>query len=251
MKKSALITGGAKRIGREIVLFLAEKKYDIALTYNKSKKEAKELKTLITEKYGVRCEIFECDISKRENCLKLMKNIFVEFPNLSLLVNNASIFNKSNLTEDENGHEYEQNMAIHVAAPVTLSAEFANNVAKNDVSDANIVNMIDKNVTRDSTYFFHYLLSKKTLANLTKMLASELAPNIRVNAIAPGYILDDDFIEKSRDLSQKIINKIPLKKKGGAQNIVQAIDYLINNDYVTGQTLFVDGGAGLNLSEKT
>ena len=248
MKKSALITGGARRIGRQIALALASQDYDIALTYNKSEKEALELKALITEKYGVKCEAFKCDLAEKENCLSLMNDALCDFPELCVLVNNASIFAKSDPIEDV--HHYEKNMAIHVFAPTILSSEFAKNVAKNNILDANIINMVDKNITRTSTQFFYYLLSKKTLNNLTKMLAVKLADKIRVNAIAPGYILDDDFIKNSPELSDKIISQIPLKKKGNVQNIISAVNYLLQNDYVTGQTLFVDGGASLNANSE-
>lgn len=245
MAKSALITGSAKRIGREVALYLAAKNYNVAISYDKSEKEAKELQDIITKKYSVKCEIYRCDISKKENCLTLMKDVLVDFKDLSLLINNASIFNKSDAIEDFND-EYEVNMAVHVTAPLILSQEFAKNVAKNDVKNANIINMIDKNITRDSTQFFYYLLSKKTLDNLTRMLAASFAPKIRVNGIAPGYILDDHLIATNPELGEKIIKQIPLKKKGDVKNIVTTVDFIINNDYLTGQTLFVDGGASLN-----
>ena len=245
---SVLITGGAKRIGRSTALFLASKNYDVAISYNKSANEARDLKSQIESEYGTKCLIYQCDISKKDSCLKLIKDVLTDLPDLNLLINNASIFNKSDPIEDFDD-EYEKNMAIHVRAPLILGTEFAKNINSKNDTQGNIINMLDKNISRNSTQFFYYLLSKKTLDNLTKMLAMKFSPNIRVNAIAPGYILDDGFIAGSPQLSQKIIDDVPLKRKGDVKNITNSIDFIINNDYLTGQTLFIDGGASLNLSK--
>ncbi len=245
---SVLITGGAKRIGRSTALFLASKNYDVAISYNKSANEARDLKSQIESEYGTKCLIYQCDISKKDSCLKLIKDVLTDLPDLNLLINNASIFNKSDPIEDFDD-EYENNMAVHVRAPLVLGTEFAKNINSKNDTQGNIINMLDKNISRNSTQFFYYLLSKKTLDNLTKMLAMKLSPNIRVNAIAPGYILDDGFIANSPELSQNIINNVPLKRKGDVENITNTVDFIINNDYLTGQTLFIDGGASLNLSK--
>ena len=140
--------------------------------------------------------------------------------------------------------EFEKNLAIHLISPSYLSNFFAKNVLNNNISDAQIINMIDKNTARYDTKYFYYLLSKKCLAEFTKMLALQLAPKIRVNGIAPGYILSDVNSEPSHlNETSKII---PLKRIGDVKNILQTLEFLLKNDFVNGQILSIDGGASLN-----
>lgn len=241
MSKTALITGSAKRIGHEIAVFLAKKGYDLVITYNKSQTEAQNLAAKIEKTYQKNCQIIQADLTNPENAEKILQNAP---KNLNLLINNASIFEKSNFLDDED--QFEENLAIHLSSPLKLSRIFAKNAIENNISDAQIINFTDKNVTRHETSYFYYLLSKKFLNEATKMLALQLAPQIRVNAIAPGFILADQYLEKNPELATKIINKIPLQKKGEIANILQAIDFLLANNFTTGQTLFIDGGASLN-----
>lgn len=238
---AALITGGAKRIGREIAILLALKGYDLLISYNNSKKEAEKLAGEIAKKYQVKIEIFKCDLTDTAQAKKLINFAKDNFKNLNLLINNASIFNRSKFLE---GHENEllANLNIHLISPLILAKEFAKFAKKN----AQIINMVDKNIVRYDTAYFHYLLSKKALAESTKMLALELAPNIRVNAIAPGFIINPIDNGISQNEIEKIIKKIPLEKKGEIKNIVQSVEFLLENNFVNGQIIFVDGGASLN-----
>lgn len=238
---AALITGGAKRIGREIAIFLASRGYDLLISYNNSKKEAEKLASEIAKKYQVKVEIFKCDLIETQQAKKLINFAKINFKNLNLLVNNASIFNKSKFLEGSE-NELLDNLNIHLISPLILSKEFAKFAKK----DAQIINMIDKNIARFDTSYFHYLLSKKSLADATKMLALELAPSIRVNGIAPGFIINpiDDGI--SQNEIEKIIKKIPLAKKGDIKNIIQTVEFLLDNNFVNGQIIYVDGGASLN-----
>lgn len=243
IKNCALITGAAKRIGREVALELALKGYDIAISYNSSKKEALNLAQEIAKTKKVKCEIFQADLTKKEDAKKLIKDVIKKFPNLNLLVNSASIFNKSNIFDID---QLDENFALHFQCPLILSQEFAKNVASRDLKNAQIINFLDKNITRLDTKYFYYLLSKKLFAELTKMMALQLAPEIRCNGIAPGFILEDKFLEEDKEMAKKIIKKIPLNKKGNVDNILKAINYLLANDFICGEILFVDGGASLN-----
>jgi pteridine reductase len=238
---AALITGAAKRIGREIALNLAAKGYDIAISYKKSEQEAKNLAKKIRQDFAVECETFCCDLSNANEAKKMAAAVSKKFSNWNLLVNNASIFNRSKfLTAPDS--ELMDNLNTHLISPLILSKEFAKNSPKN----AQIINLIDKNIARFDTSYFYYLLSKKTLAEFTKMLSLELAPQIRVNGIAPGFILNS-VDEKNPSLeTQNLIKKIPLKTKGEVENILSALDFLLSNNFVTGQILFIDGGASLN-----
>src|SRR3989338_2017395 len=135
---------------------------------------------------------------------------------------------------------------MHFVSPLILSKEFAKNILKNKIKNAQIINMVDKNIVRYDTKYFYYLLSKKFLAEFTKMLALQLAPEIRVNAIAPGFILNSIDEENTLLETKSLIEKIPLKKKGEIKNILQTINFLLENDFVNGQILSIDGGASLN-----
>ena len=247
MKNSAaLITGSAKRIGREMAYTLAAKGFDIAIHYNNSKAEARKLADEIKAKFKVRCEIFQCDLQKPETAQNLAAEVIAAFPHLNLLINNASIFRESKfLTAPKN--EFANNFNMHFVSPLILSQEFAKHVIANKIKDAQIINMIDKNIARFDTNYFYYLLSKKNLAELTKMLALELAPHIRVNAVAPGFILNSvNEKDSAQEYVTKLIKKIPLHKKGDVQNICQTIEFLVVNDFISGQIIFVDGAASLN-----
>ena len=246
-KKSgtALITGAAKRIGREIALNLAEMGFDIALSYKSSKKEAEVLAEKIRADFGVKCEIFHCDLCDPLQAKKLADAVQKKFSNWNLLINNASIFTRSKFL-DAGDLELMNNLNTHLISPLILSKEFAKNIERNSLKNAQIINMIDKNIARFDTSYFYYLLSKKSLAEFTKMLSLELAPQIRVNGIAPGFILNS-IDEKNPSIeTQNLIRKIPLKTKGEVENILQTIEFLLKNDFVTGQILFIDGGASLN-----
>ncbi len=244
--KAALVTGGAKRIGREMVLMLAAKGFDVAVTYNHSKKEAQQLADKIKAEFKVDCEIFHCDLKSPQDAQNMIAQVIKKFPNLSLLINNASIFNQSKfLTAPQ--EELTDNLNIHFISPLILSQKFASHVLSSKIKDAQIINMLDKNIVRFDTSYFYYLLSKKNLAELTKMLALELAPQIRVNGIAPGFILNSvNDQNPSQEFVDKIIKKIPLQKKGDVKNICQTLEFLLENDFVSGMVIFVDGAASLN-----
>jgi pteridine reductase len=242
---AALITGAAKRIGREMALSLAAQGFDIVVSYNKSAVEAKKLAGEIVKKFGVRCEIFKADLIDQKQAKKLAEFMVKNFPHWNLLINNASIFHKSKFVTAPEAALVD-NLNIHLISPLILAKEFAQNVAKKKIQNAQIINMLDKNIMRVETNYFHYLLSKKSLAESTKMLALELAPTIRVNAVAPGFILNSVHEKNPSQETQNLIKKIPLQTKGEVENILQAVDFLLKNKFVTGQIIFVDGGASLN-----
>ena len=231
-KGRVLITGAAKRLGREMALNLAANGYDLVISYNKSQKEAQELSNLISSEYKVDCDIFGCDLTNRKGAEDLVQ-FMSSYLDWNLLINNASIFNQSKFL-DEGFKEMDDNFNIHLTSPIILSKAFAKSAPKN----SNIINIVDKMVTRSQTSFFYYLLSKQYLTQLTKMLATQLSPNIRVNAIAPGTVLEDLSGEDTR-------LKNPLKVKGGPEYIIKSLNYLLENEFVTGQIIFADGGASL------
>lgn len=238
---AVLITGAAKRIGREIALNLARTGYDVVITFNKSATDAKKLTQEIIKKFGVKCEAVQCDLRDQKQTKKLAQFMKKNFPNWNLLINNASVFNKSKFLSAPDSELFD-NLNIHFISPLILAKEFA----KNPVKNSQIINMIDKNIARFDTNYFYYLLSKKNLAELTKMLAVEIAPEVRVNAVAPGFILNSIDEKKPSQETKNLTKKIPLRTKGEVENIWQAIEFLLKNKFVNGQILFIDGGASLN-----
>jgi NAD(P)-dependent dehydrogenase (short-subunit alcohol dehydrogenase family) len=234
--KAALITGGANRIGKAMCLALAEKGYRIALHYGRSKQAAQETAELI-QKRGVDCRLFQCDFLDLNAVDALVFRVFQVFPGCNLLVNSASIFKRGTYQQTDLAF-LENHLTVNFKAPFLLSRKFAE-----ACSYGLIVNMLDTKITKNSTQFFAYTLSKKLLHEFTHMAAAVLGPTVRVNGICPGIILPST--ETSEENLQKMIRKLPLNRKGDPQNIVRALLYLIDNEFVTGDCLFVDGGEHL------
>lgn len=231
-----LITGGAKRIGAEISLHLAKSGYSIAIHYNHSHKEAENLAKKIRH-HKVHCEIFHTDLTNSEEVTALIPAVQKKFTNLQCLINCASIFENSNLLT-ENLPDFNRHFTINLRAPFILSSQFAKHIKKGQ-----IINILDTNIVKNKTAHLSYILAKKSLADLTSLSAVELAPNIRVNAVAPGLILPPD--DKKSDYLDRLAKHIPLKRKGEPADIAKAVQFLLENTYITGQTIFVDGGEHL------
>ncbi|MCD6460170.1 SDR family oxidoreductase [bacterium] len=236
MSGAVLITGAAKRIGKFLAISLAEKGYDIAVHYNQSENEAVLLSGEI-RKLGVKCDIFQADLSYPKKSSNLIANVFKKFPNLNVLINNASIFKACPLM-DTSYDFLKQNFDINFFSPLLLSRYFAE-----ICSNGRIINMLDTNIKKNKTNYFSYLLSKKTLADFTKLSAVELAPNIRVNGIAPGFILPAK--NESEHLIKCLTEQLPLQKVTGIKDIIEGMTFLLDNNHITGQILYVDSGKHL------
>ncbi len=233
---TALITGGAQRIGREIALALAEDGFDIALHYQTSQPQAEATAQSIREKI-VECYLFQTDLSRQQEVLALMPAVRQKTKNLNILINNASLYEPSSLL-DTNLALFHRLLDVNVQAPFLLSREFAR-WCKGGL----IINLLDCHIAHHRSDHAMYLFTKKILATFTQMSAREWGPAVRVNGIAPGLILppegeDEDYLDKKAAF-------IPLQKRGGPTQICQAVKYLVDNDFVTGQILFVDGGEAL------
>lgn len=233
---AALVTGAAVRIGKGLALKLAELGFSVALHYNHSDKDVREVARLIKKKGG-RCEIFQCDLADAEETKLLIGRVRERFPKLNLLINNASIFEKSDLTT-ASLDSLRQHFVINFDAPYILTCAFAE-----ECKAGQIINILDTNVVKNKSTYATYLLSKKALAELTKLSAVLLGPKIRVNAIAPGLILPPPNGTNAYLL--KRAQEIPLKRKGDMATITQCLQFLVENHYLTGQILFNDGGEHL------
>lgn len=235
MNQAALITGATDRIGKGIALKLAELGIDIALHFNNSAQKAIQTRDEVISK-NVKCEIFKADFNNSQDAAKLISDI-TRFFNISILINNASCFTESRLVEN-NYSLFEKLFNINFKTPYILTKEFAAKT-KNGL----IINFLDAKITKNSTGHFDYLLTKKFLEVFTKMSAVELAPGIRVNGIAPGLILPPEG--KGQDYLTGLTQNIPLKSAGSIKNINDTVEFILKNEYITGQVIFVDGGDNL------
>ncbi len=233
--RSALITGGARRLGRAMSLKLAGMGFNIALHYHETSPDelSREIRAL-----DVRCEPIECDLSDTAAASNLIGLASASLPSLELLVNNAAIFERASLT-DTSDALLDAHMRLNLMAPYRLSRDFSRICKKGQ-----IINMIDANAVKSGTAYAAYQISKKGLFGLTEISAREFAPNIRVNAIAPGLILPpacegDEYMERAAK------KRVPLKKRGHIDDITGALEFLIKSEFITGQVLFIDGGEHL------
>lgn len=236
MNKSVLITGGAKRIGKAIALNLADKGYNIGIHYNSSEDEAIKTCELISGK-GVKCHTFRYNLENVKQLNTLVSDVKAKLPNCTILINNASLYRESEF-KTVSEMDFDRDFTINFKSPFFLSQSFAINM------DAElIINLLDAKITKNNTKHFVYNLSKKMLYHFTLMSAHVLAPNVRVNGICLGSIIPPPG--KGMEYLNKVASRIPLKKPGNINNIITAVNYLIENEFVTGECLYVDGGEHL------
>ncbi|MBN1892942.1 SDR family oxidoreductase [bacterium] len=232
MKQAALITGAGQRIGRAVALNLAARGYQIALHYNRSSEGAE--KTADEIRGRVECCLFQSDFNDPDESLGLITKVHSRFPDLSLLVNNASVFERASL-RDTPPDLFDRVFRINLRTPFFLIRDFARICGKGQV-----INLLDTKITGRLVSYFAYSLFKKNLADLTEMAAKELGPDIRVNGIAPGLILPSAGDTHAH--FEEMGNRIPMRQAGNPGAILSALAYLLDNTFVTGEILFVDGG---------
>lgn len=233
--KSAIVTGGAHRLGKSICLCLAEMGYHIVLHYGSSEEEARHTKKQIEEK-GVKCQLLSLDLSKADAGPALFDQIDPSF-NVEILVNSASIFKPSGF-EDESERLLDLHYKINLRSPYSLLKTFVNRY-----SAGHIINILDTKITSHETEHLDYLMTKKALHDLTLMAAVSCGPHFRVNGIAPGLILPPSG--KDHSYLEEKAQSIPLKTIGNPGQIQDAVRYLIKNPFLTGQILYIDGGEHL------
>ena len=227
------MTGGAKRIGRAIVLALAEAGYDIALHYGQSA-EAAERTAGEVESRGRACRLFQADLADSRAVTALVPAVAAACHNLKVLVNSASIFGPGRLLETT-PDLYARHFDVNLRAPLLLARDFARHAARGV-----IVNLLDQRITRSDPRHLAYTLTKKALAALTEMAARDLAPRVRVCGVCPGPILPP--AGKDPSYLDRMASHVPLGRAGTPEEVARAVLFLVESEYVTGQLLFVDGG---------
>ncbi|KAA3646797.1 MAG: SDR family NAD(P)-dependent oxidoreductase [Chloroflexi bacterium] len=223
-------------MGKAIALALAEAGYDIALHYNSSTRSAnttaKKIRSL-----GVACETFQTNLAQMQAFDSFFEDIMGTFPNLNVLVNSASGYVQAELSETQQ-EDYDFQFALNLRAPYFLSQSFAKKVGA-----GNIINILDNKIDFNQPQYAAYVLTKKALADFTKLAALEFAPDIRVNGVAPGVVLPAG--SRSKEYIKWRVQAIPLKKQGKTSNITDTILHLLENDFISGQILVVDGGESI------
>lgn len=241
MNKRILITGAAKRIGKEMALSFFKKGWDIVIHFNASKDEAESLADQMNAERFNSAMLVQANLDNTNEVEKLVAKIQSNNISIDALINNASTFYPTPIGtfSEEN---WDALMGSNLKAPLFLIQSFHKQLKKNK---GFIINITDINVDKALINHSIYLAAKSGLQTLTKALAKELAPHIRVNAIAPGAILEPPNTEWTSEQKNKIIDAVPLKRMGSEKDIVDAAIYLSEAEYVTGQILNIDGGKSL------
>jgi NAD(P)-dependent dehydrogenase (short-subunit alcohol dehydrogenase family) len=236
--KVMLVTGGAHRVGKAIALCLAEKGADIVITYQSSESEARQTVTEIT-KLGVKAVALHCDQQEVDQIQGVINEISRQFDRLDGLVNCASIMQEIpffEITPDA----WDTTLAVNTRGPFFFTQMAAKLMLEGKSAGGAIINILDESATVPTKYFVHHSASKAALHMLTRSSALALAPAIRVNAVLPGPVLMPEGGDA--DKWQRLEKNTPLKHLGTPADVARAVAYLMQEEFITGQVLTVDGG---------
>ena len=237
----ALVTGATRGIGKNIALTLAKNGYDIAINYRTENEELSKLKKEIEEK-NVKCLPVKGDVSNFEECESLVKETVQELGSIDVLVNNAGI-TKDMLIMRMKKEDFEQVIDVNLVGTFNVTKNVIPYMMK--ARKGNIVNISSVVGISGNAGQTNYSASKAGIIGFTKSLAKEVASrNIRVNAVAPGFI-ETSMTEVLKDeVKEEIIKNIPLKRIGKAEDVANVVKFLVSEDasYITGQVINIDGG---------
>lgn len=240
MEKIVIVTGASKGIGRGIVIKLARKGMKVIAGYNNSEKEAKELKEEL-EKENIYIEIFKVDVSKRENIKQMVEYVLNKYKKIDVLINNAGI-SQYKLFTDVTDEEWNQVINVNLYSVFCATQEVLKSMIQN--KQGCIINISSIWGIVGASCESIYAMSKAGIDSMTRSLAKELSlSNIRVNSIAPGCI-DTDMIRKNlkEEDIEALENEIPLGKIGKPEDIAKCVEWLIEDNYTTGQVISINGG---------
>lgn len=234
--KTALVTGGAVRLGRATARALSAEGAWVVIHYSRSEAAALELAEELAATGG-KAWTLRADFESADDIASLLPRAQELAGGLDALVNNASIFPAGRLAEVSWG-DLARNMHVNAWAPFSLSRSFAE-----QVGGGSVVNFLDTRIRGYDWNHVAYIVSKHALELLTRMMALEFAPEVRVNAVAPGLILpppgkDESYLEEMK-------HTVPLNRHGEAEDVAAAAIFLLQSTYITGQIIYVDGGRHL------
>ena len=233
MSHLALVTGAAHRLGKVFALSLARQGLDIVLHYHESSDAALQTQAEI-ESLGRRVILAQADLTDPTQIHSLVSNL----PSLHVLVNSAAYMpvEKLDVLTLEN---WDESLDLNLRAPFLLARECAKKMTDGGL----VVNISDVGAHKAWSRYPSYTVSKAALESLTRILARALAPQIRVNAIAPGFVLPSEIVTDEE--WESLIKRIPLKRPARTEELASALEFLLKNEYITGQTIVVDGGYSL------
>lgn len=233
----ALVTGAAQRLGRAFAFCLAEMGYSIALHYRGSVTEA-EKTTEEIRALGVDCLPIRADLTMPEKIEFLFSMVDQFQAPLKVVVNSAAVMPVGR-PRDLEPHKWDEALDLNLRAPFFIAQEAAKRMDQGGL----IVNISDVGAQKPWSRYPSYTVSKAGIESLTKMLARALAPNVRVNAIAPGLVLPSDVVTPEK--WDQLVKRLPLQRAATLEEITSTLEFLIKNEYITGQTIVVDGGYSL------
>lgn len=244
----ALVTGAAKRLGRAMALYLGGRGYDVAIHYDRSRDEAEQLATEIRA-LGVSAQSYQADLLDEAATAALIPQINRDSGQLSVLVNNASIFEYDNI-HNATMQSWDRHIGSNLRAPFQLIQAFAaqaegavTDEAGEPVATGLVVNIVDQRVLKPTPEFMTYSLAKAGLWSLTRTAAQALAPGIRVNAIGPGPTMKGIRQTEEHFAAQRAATI--LQRGADAEDVTGALGYFLDSRAVTGQLICVDGGQHL------
>lgn len=238
MSRAALVTGGAVRVGRAITLALAEAGYDVVINYRSSEGPAEETARLV-EEAGPRAWTVQGDLGEPETAARLAEEVRGGPGRLDLLVNSAANFFSTSLL-DVDADEWDQVHDVNLRGPHLVTRACADLLR---FSGGSVVNIADHMGITPWVRYGHHSTAKAALIHLTKVQALALAPEVRVNAIAPGLVLAPDDLDDAK-LAEEI-ERTPLRRAGTPRDVAEAVLFLARSPFITGHLLVVDGGATL------
>jgi pteridine reductase len=235
----ALVTGGAKRVGRAIVEKLAADGLDVAFTYHRSAVDAEAVVAAV-ESTGRRCIAIEADLTHANEAAAKITAALATFERLDVLVNNASIYLPGGLADPPTA-DAQHMWAIHVQAPLALCHAFEKHLR---AARGHVVNMVDVLAEKPWPKYLTYSASKAGLWNLTLGLARALSPEVTVNGIAPGVVEWPEGYP--REEIEKYLSRVPLKRAGTPADVAETVAFLCSKgNYITGQIIRLDGGRSI------
>lgn len=236
--KTALVTGGARRIGREIALSLARAGADVALTYRSSKDDAASAASELSA-IGVQSLLIECDVRSESSVRAAIASVISRFNRLDILINNAAIFQSATL-DSLTLEQWDEVFETNARGPFLVSREA---IAHLRATRGRIINIGSLGGLHAWAGHAHYCASKAASHMLTQAMAKAWAPDVAVNCVAPGWI---EMNEHPSEAALRFANKTPMQRNGSASDVAEAVLFFATSPtFITGQILAVDGGLGL------
>jgi pteridine reductase len=237
--KVALVTGAGKRVGRAIALALAERGAEVVIHYRESERDAHEVLAQ-AKRWGGKPVAVQADLAQPAEVARLVETAMRAFSRIEILVNSAAVFFRTPFSSVTQA-DWDQVMAVNLRAPFLLCRAVGE--IMRGQGKGKIVNLADIAASQVWADYIPYAVSKAGIVALTIGLAKALAPAVQVNAVAPGTVLlPDAFTPEAREAS---VLRVPLQRLGSPEDVVRAVLYLLDSDFVTGEVLTVDGGQRL------